>query len=230
MAYYAVNIARHYDIEISIADVRSEVPNKSPRDIEILAENRHDLFFRAGEGSRPVRYPFDALTDAHNRFINHLRVLVVHLDDTSNADEVLPWRLGSLEFRSNRYVLGELREMFALLGQLDWERDAWQRAFAPMATHAAGWRHWFDWAESKLSNGDDGESPKLPAPQQEWSAPMTRTEMARRITGKKKPRPREVDEFLNRHGLEQVSGRKFRVRLDNMDAATRRKLEAPLQE
>ncbi len=62
---------------------------------------------------------------------------------------------------------------------------------------------------------------------EEWSAPMTKTEMARRITGKRKARPREVAAFLNQHGLRHVAGRKFIVRLDNMDANNRRKLEEP---
>jgi hypothetical protein len=62
----------------------------------------------------------------------------------------------------------------------------------------------------------------------EWCIPMPQIEMARRITGKKRARAREVQAFLRRHGLECVRGNKWKVRLDKMDQDTRRKLESPL--
>jgi hypothetical protein len=62
-----------------------------------------------------------------------------------------------------------------------------------------------------------------------WSAPMSKTEMARRITGKKSPRPREVAAFLEKHGLRHVKGHKWQVRLDTMDDRTRAALERPLE-
>jgi len=63
----------------------------------------------------------------------------------------------------------------------------------------------------------------------EFSAPMSLSEMARRITGDPDARPRKVRPLLKRYGLEQVgnSGRLWRVRLETMDAGTRRKIEMP---
>lgn len=72
-----------------------------------------------------------------------------------------------------------------------------------------------------------GEPGLQGAATEEWSAPMTKTEMARRITGRNKVRAREVEPFLAQHGLRHVAGRKFIVRLDTMDANNRRKLESP---
>lgn len=59
----------------------------------------------------------------------------------------------------------------------------------------------------------------------EWSAPMTRTEMARRITGDHHARPRKIEGLLKRCGLRHVGGRMFQVRIDTMDSATRKKVE-----
>jgi hypothetical protein len=98
-------------------------------------------------------------------------------------------------------------------------------------------RAMFDWLrhakEISLGSGDrDSEvaPPKTPtqsaAPSEgEWSAPMAKAEMARRITGKANARSREVEALLRRFGLERVAGLKWRVRLDTMDPATRRKIE-----
>jgi hypothetical protein len=63
----------------------------------------------------------------------------------------------------------------------------------------------------------------------EWSAPMSKTEMARRITGKKKARPRDVATLLEKHGVSHVSGHKWLIRLDTLDSHTRKKLEQPLK-
>jgi len=59
----------------------------------------------------------------------------------------------------------------------------------------------------------------------EWSAPMSKSEMARRITGRRKARAREVASFLEPHEIKSVGGNKWIVRLDKMDANNRRKLE-----
>lgn len=61
----------------------------------------------------------------------------------------------------------------------------------------------------------------------ELSAPMSLAEMSRRITGNSKARAREVRPLLERYGLQRVSEsvNKWTVRLDEMDASTRRKLE-----
>ncbi len=75
--------------------------------------------------------------------------------------------------------------------------------------------------KATTSDGAGGEEEKP-----EWSAPMTRTEMARRITGNETPRLRKVQPLLDRFGLDHVEGRNYRVRLDRMDANTRRKIES----
>jgi hypothetical protein len=69
---------------------------------------------------------------------------------------------------------------------------------------------------------DDGSNRE-----REWSGPMSRSDMARRITGDPSARPRKVQALLERYGLEHIKGRQYRVRLDQMDASTRRKLEKP---
>lgn len=61
----------------------------------------------------------------------------------------------------------------------------------------------------------------------ERSAPMTRAEMARRLTDNQHARTRGVKDILKGYGLRQESGQKYTLRLDMMDANTRRKLEKP---
>lgn len=61
--------------------------------------------------------------------------------------------------------------------------------------------------------------------EEEWSSPMTRTEMARRLTGNSKARHREVKHFLQQFGLRHVNGKKYQIRLDKMDAYTRQNIE-----
>lgn len=58
----------------------------------------------------------------------------------------------------------------------------------------------------------------------EWSGPLTKAEMARRITGDPKARTRKVESLLGRYGIELVGGCLYRVRLDTMDKETRRKM------
>jgi len=62
----------------------------------------------------------------------------------------------------------------------------------------------------------------------EWSAPMTRTEIARRITGRANARPRKVQALLNRYGLQHVAGRMYQVRLDKMESNIRKIVEKPV--
>jgi len=62
----------------------------------------------------------------------------------------------------------------------------------------------------------------------EWSAPMTRTEIARRITGRANARPRKVQALLDRYGLQHVSGRMYQVRLDKMESNIRKSIEKPV--
>lgn len=58
----------------------------------------------------------------------------------------------------------------------------------------------------------------------EWSAPMSKTEIARRITGDQRARPRNLNDLWSRLDLDPI-GNKYRVRLDTVDPNTRRKLE-----
>ncbi len=57
------------------------------------------------------------------------------------------------------------------------------------------------------------------------SAPMSKTEMARRITGRTNARLRDVESILEQHDLKHIEGNKWSVRLDGMDAGTRKRLE-----
>ncbi len=76
---------------------------------------------------------------------------------------------------------------------------------------------------------DPVEFGRDPAPriEGEWSAPMTKAEMARRITGNRKARAREVEAILVSYGIKNLSGNKWSVRLDGMDSNTRKKIETP---
>jgi hypothetical protein len=84
-------------------------------------------------------------------------------------------------------------------------------------------------AEAANQRGDATKSTTTPSennePHVEWSAPMSKTEMARRITGDHKARPRKVETLLQRWGLQRVNGNSWRIRLDKLDAATREKIE-----
>jgi hypothetical protein len=64
-------------------------------------------------------------------------------------------------------------------------------------------------------------------PSEEWSAPMSKDEIARRVTRNPSARFREVQTFIEEHGLRQVSERKWQVRLDQMDQRNRDNLERP---
>ena len=59
-----------------------------------------------------------------------------------------------------------------------------------------------------------------------WSSPMSKREMARRITGRTNARARDVEPLLEKFGVKPVSDKKWIVRLDEMDANTRQKLES----
>lgn len=58
----------------------------------------------------------------------------------------------------------------------------------------------------------------------EWSAAMSKTEIAKRITGDQHARPRNLKDFWSRLDLDPI-GKKYRIRLDTLDPNTRRKLE-----
>lgn len=63
-------------------------------------------------------------------------------------------------------------------------------------------------------------------PRVEWSVQMSKTELARRLTGEHNARPRKIEALLQRYGAEQVTDRQWRVRLDTMDTATRKRITA----
>ena len=65
---------------------------------------------------------------------------------------------------------------------------------------------------------------KLP-PAAERCAPMSKAEMARRLTGRLQARGRDVESFLRKHDLQHAEGGKWTVRLDTMDQGSREKLE-----
>jgi len=60
----------------------------------------------------------------------------------------------------------------------------------------------------------------------EWSVPMTKKELTKRFVGADVVRPRKVENILKeRYGLEHIRGYQWRVRLDKMDPATRKRFE-----
>lgn len=72
------------------------------------------------------------------------------------------------------------------------------------------------------------ESPGIDATdaKPEWSVPMTKTELTKRFFEADGVRPRKVENILKkRYGLEHIEGYLWRVRLDKMDPATRKRFE-----
>ena len=70
--------------------------------------------------------------------------------------------------------------------------------------------------ESILKERDDGE----------WSALMFRSEIARRVTERRKARWRDVEKLLSQYDMTKV-GRKWRIRIDHMDPEMRQRLKEP---
>lgn len=91
--------------------------------------------------------------------------------------------------------------------------------------------------DAAMSGTDDGDVPgSIPGastangqrvPAVEWSEPMSKAELARRIYDGRKNRGRDVNPLLKKYGFEKITKVLIRVRLDQMDAATRRKVESP---
>jgi hypothetical protein len=72
------------------------------------------------------------------------------------------------------------------------------------------------------------ESPGIDATdaEPEWSVPMSKTELTKRLVRRDGVRPRKVEGFLKKeYGLEHIKGYQWRVRLDKMDPATRKRFE-----
>lgn len=72
------------------------------------------------------------------------------------------------------------------------------------------------------------ESPGIDATdaEPEWSVPMTKKELTKRLVGNDKVRPRKFEGILKeKYELEHIGGYQYRVRLDKMDPATRKRFE-----
>ncbi|MEX2387229.1 MAG: hypothetical protein WD534_05065 [Phycisphaeraceae bacterium] len=72
-------------------------------------------------------------------------------------------------------------------------------------------------------------------PREEWSAPMSKTELVRRVLNREhgKARTRDFDRLRNskQYEVQPIKGQRkilWRIRLDTLDQATRRRVEAPL--
>ena len=63
------------------------------------------------------------------------------------------------------------------------------------------------------------------APPGEWVGPMSKTEVARRITGKHQARWRSVKSLFEATHVKSVSKRQVRVRVDHFDGPTRERLK-----
>jgi len=64
----------------------------------------------------------------------------------------------------------------------------------------------------------------------EWSHPMTKAEMARRITRNPNARTRDIEELLEkRYDVEHIKGYIYRIRIDSMDKRTKECILTPLK-
>jgi len=61
---------------------------------------------------------------------------------------------------------------------------------------------------------------------EEWSIPMSKTAMARKLKDDKHARPRDVESLLAQYGVKQIGPRQFEIRLDQMDVHTRRRFDS----
>lgn len=103
--------------------------------------------------------------------------------------------------------------------------DEWRRDIAPIASRINR-----EAATVETTSGDEPPAPTKAAAlaSEHRSAPMTKADMARRITGRSNARFREIEAFISQHDLQRVGdNNKWTVRLDGMDANTRSKLEKP---
>ena len=73
----------------------------------------------------------------------------------------------------------------------------------------------------ELASREQGKPP----PAGERCAPMSKVEMARRLTGRPQARGRDVESLLREHDLQPAEGRKWTVRMDTMDPGSREKLQ-----
>ncbi len=70
-------------------------------------------------------------------------------------------------------------------------------------------------------------SSKPPDPQRPRCAPMTRTEIARRLLNRRKARAREAEGMMSRHGLRQEDGKLYTICVDELDPEAKKRLLKP---
>ncbi|HTM55986.1 MAG TPA: hypothetical protein VL175_18305 [Pirellulales bacterium] len=70
-----------------------------------------------------------------------------------------------------------------------------------------------------------GATTPTPLALQCWSDPMSKSEMARRITGRNRARYRDVESIVAQHDLRHHGGNKWSVRIDSMAPDLRSKIE-----
>jgi hypothetical protein len=105
--------------------------------------------------------------------------------------------------------------IFATMETDDWTSDFFRRLTAIERV-----------AATLLAAASD-ESPNIEAPkftgplEGEWSLPMSKTELMTRV----KLKPDSFNTFAKQHGLRKCGRQLFQMRLDQMDSATRRRIE-----
>jgi len=124
--------------------------------------------------------------------------LAMDIDSQNRPEWLKPW------VHRARQIVGQIRPF------LQDDKAAHQANDPPLA--AEGGR------ESPGIDATDAEP--------EWSVPMTKTELTKRLVKGDRVRPRKVEGFLKeKYGLEHIKGYQWRVRLDKMDPAIRKRFE-----
>lgn len=177
------------------------------------------------------------LAVAIQRFCNAIILIRPYALDLPKDAELGPWPIGFISGPANYPFLvwrdcrndEELDDLLAIVAGRDWNKAEFKECIEGASKfYSSMWRKFFNDLEERItSSSRDPVTVPTEISQQAWSSPMTRTEMARRITGTKKPRPRDVDVLLRQYGLRSAGGRKWQVRLDTMDGYTRGKIERP---
>jgi hypothetical protein len=76
---------------------------------------------------------------------------------------------------------------------------------------------------------ESGQSGQSPPSGEERCAPMSKTEIARRLLSRPHARPRDVQEMLERYHCRKEGPGKFTIAIKEMDAITRDRLLAPME-
>ena len=82
--------------------------------------------------------------------------------------------------------------------------------------------------QSEATKAQAADLENLSRPVGEWSPPMSKAEIARRITRNNRARFRDVEQMFPEGTLKPLSDRKWAVRLDTLDNNSRRNLETPI--